>query len=45
MDRQRDGFIVWEEALGRGSPARELEPPATYRLGVDKRREKSQEGH
>jgi hypothetical protein len=39
--RQRDGsnasteFIVQEGTLWRGTPARELEPPAVYRLGVD----------
>jgi hypothetical protein len=41
--RQRDssntitGFIVQEGALCRGIPARELEPTAIYRLGVDNR--------
>jgi hypothetical protein len=29
------GFVVQEEALQRGTPARELEPTAAYRLGVD----------
>jgi hypothetical protein len=39
--RQKDGsntstgFIVQDRALQRGIPARELEPTATYRLGVD----------
>jgi hypothetical protein len=39
--KQRDssktstGFIVQEEAWWRGTPARKLEPPATYRLDVD----------
>jgi hypothetical protein len=29
------GFIIQEGALWRGSPVRELEPTAAYRLGVD----------
>jgi hypothetical protein len=29
------GFIAREGALQRETPARELEPPATYRFGVD----------
>jgi hypothetical protein len=39
--RQREGsnastgFIVWEGPLWRRSPARELEPKAADRLGVD----------
>jgi hypothetical protein len=42
MEEQREGSnastgsIVWEGALRRGTPARELEPTAAYRLGVDK---------
>jgi hypothetical protein len=32
------GFIVQEGALCRGSPARDLEPTAAYRLGIDKGR-------
>jgi hypothetical protein len=37
-NRQKDGtnastgFIIWEVSLRRGSPERELEPPAAYRL-------------
>jgi hypothetical protein len=29
------GFIIQEETIKRGYPARELEPTATYRLGLD----------
>jgi hypothetical protein len=29
------GCIVWKGTLRRGTPARELGPSATYRLGVD----------
>jgi hypothetical protein len=40
MEKQRfssnasTGFIIWEEALRRRSPARELEPKVAYRLRV-----------
>jgi hypothetical protein len=33
--KRNTGFIIWEGTLRREPPAREQEPTAAYRLGVD----------